>query len=134
MSLTERLLAAMNARDADAFAGLVAPDYRSEQPAHPSRIFRGRDQVRTNWVSVFAGVPDFSAALLTVAVAGDVEVGEWRWDGTHTDGQQFAMRGVTVFGVADGLIQWGRLYMEPLDRTDEGDITDMVQQTYRPPA
>ena len=56
-----RLLAAMNAHDLDAFVACFAPDYRSEQPAHPSRAFEGSDKVRENWTSVFAGVPDFNA-------------------------------------------------------------------------
>jgi hypothetical protein len=41
--------------DLDAFMELFADDYRSEQPAHPNRAFRGADQVRENWASVFAG-------------------------------------------------------------------------------
>jgi hypothetical protein len=41
---------------------------------------------------VFAGVPDFTAELLTSAGAdNDVEIGEWRWHGTHTDGKLFEM-------------------------------------------
>jgi hypothetical protein len=132
MSVTERVLAAMNARDAQAFADCVAEDYRSEQPAHPGRAFRGRGQVLENWTAVFAGVPDFAAELLTLAVADGVEIGEWSWAGSHTDGTQFRMRGTTVFGVEDDQIAWGRLYMEPVD-TGEESIEEMVQTTYRPP-
>ena len=43
---------------ATAFVGLFSAEYRSEQPAHPSRAFHGADQVRENWAAVFAGVPD----------------------------------------------------------------------------
>ena len=63
--LMNRLLAALNAHDLDAFVGCFASDYRSEQPAHPGRAFEGRDKVRENWTSVFAGIPDFHAELLT---------------------------------------------------------------------
>ena len=56
-----QLLEAMNAHDLDAFVACFAPDYRSEQPAHPSRAFDGSDKVRENWTSVFSGVPDFNA-------------------------------------------------------------------------
>src|SRR5215467_9116876 len=96
----DRLLAAMNAHDLDAFVACLAADYRSEQPAHPARAFAGSDQVRENWSSVFSGVPDFAAELLLSAVTDDgVEIGEWRWHGTYTDGSPFAMTGVTVMGI-----------------------------------
>jgi ketosteroid isomerase-like protein len=130
--IMDQLLAAMNAHDLDAFVACFAPDYDSQQPAHPSRSFRGNDQVRKNWESVFAGVPDFSAELIMSAMTGDgVEVGEWRWQGTYTDGSPFGMQGVIVTGVQNNRITWGRLYMELVDQ-DGADINEMVQQTYRP--
>jgi ketosteroid isomerase-like protein len=125
--------AAINDHDLDAFVACFADDYRSEQPAHPSRSFRGADKVRENWVSVFAGIPDLRADLLSSATTTDgVEVGEWHWHGTHVDGSAFAMRGVTVVGVEDDRIAWGRLYMEPVEQ-EGGDIDQMVRETYRPP-
>jgi ketosteroid isomerase-like protein len=129
-----RLLAAMNAHDLDAFVACFALDYRSEQPAHPSRAFEGRDKVRENWTSVFSGVPDFNAELLSSATADDdVEIGEWRLRGTHTDGSPFAMGGVTVMGIEGEHIAWGRLYLEMTER-DGADIDQMVRETYRPPS
>ena len=128
-----RLLAAMNAHDLDAFVACFAPGYRSEQPAHPGRAFEGSDKVRENWASVFAGVPDLGAELLLSATTDEgVEIGEWRWQGTHTDGSPFAMRGVIVLGIEAEQIAWGRLYMEPVE-DDGADIDRMVQETYRPP-
>jgi hypothetical protein len=64
-----------------------------------------------NWRSVFAGVPDFRAELLVASSAGDVEFGEWHWSGTHLDGAPFAMCGVTVMGIEDGRVAWGRMYL-----------------------
>ena len=128
-----RLLAAMNAHDLDAFVACFALDYRSEQPAHPSRAFEGSDKVRENWTGVFSGVPDFNAELLLSATTDDgVEVGEWSWRGTHTDGSPFAMRGVTVMGIEGEQIAWGRLYMEVIER-EGADIDQMVREAYRPP-
>src|SRR3954452_12287474 len=104
---TRRLLAAMNAHDVDAFGDCFAPDYRSEQPAHPGRAFEGSAKVRENWTAVFAGVPDFHAELLLAATAEDgLEIGEWSWTGTHTDGSPFAMRGAMVLGTARAQITW----------------------------
>ena len=131
--MMNRLLAALNAHDLDAFVGCFAADYRSEQPAHPGRSFQGRDKVRENWANVFAGISDFRAELLTSAITdGNVEIGEWRWSGTHTDGAPFAMHGVTVMGIESERIAWARLYMEAVEQ-DGGDIDAMVRETYRPP-
>ena len=44
--VTDRLLAALNAHDLDAFVDCFAADYHSEQPAHPARTFVGSDKVR----------------------------------------------------------------------------------------
>jgi ketosteroid isomerase-like protein len=131
--LTSRLLSAMNAHDLDAMVACFADDYRSEQPAHPNRKFRGREKVRENWGGVFSGVPDFKAELRSAAVTEEgVEIGEWTWSGTHTDGSAFAMRGTTVLGITGDCIEWGRLYMEPVEEGGE-DIDEMVRETYRPP-
>lgn len=78
------------------------------------------------------GVPDFNAELLSSAITDEgAEIGEWRWRGTHTDGSTFAMRGVTIMGVTDDRIAWGRLYMEVVEEGG-ADIDEMVRETYRP--
>ncbi len=130
--IANRLLAAMNAHDLDGFVACFAADYDSQQPAHPSRAFRGSEQVRKNWESVFSGIADFTAELLVSAVVDEgVEISEWRWHGTHTDGSLFGMRGMIVTGVRRDQIAWQRLYMEPIERGG-ADIDEMVQETYRP--
>jgi ketosteroid isomerase-like protein len=110
----------MNARDIDAFVSVFAEDYDSVQPAHPDRNFRGRDQVRSNWSAIFAGVPDFRAELVASAVDGETGWTEWRWHGTHTDGSRLEMAGVIVMGVSDGSIAWARLYVEPVEVAGAG--------------
>lgn len=121
----------MNARDADGIAALFAQDYRSAQPAHPDRGFSGRAQVLENWTGIFRGVPDFAAEMLAWSVDGDTEWGEWSWRGRRVDGIPFAMRGVTIVVVTDGLISAARLYMEPVDDSGQ-DIGDAVRELYRP--
>lgn len=132
--MCERLRAAWNAHDPTRVAALFAEDYRSHQPAHPSRDFAGRAQVLQNWTSVFVGVPDFRAELLASSVTGATEWGEWRWRGTHLDGSPFAMSGVTVLVLQGDLIAEARLYLEPVDADDAGqpDIDEAVQDLYRP--
>ncbi|MEA3184854.1 MAG: hypothetical protein QOJ74_1331 [Ilumatobacteraceae bacterium] len=131
--IVDLMSVALNNHDLDGFVALFASDYRSEQPAHPDRAFTGSDKVRENWAGVFSGVPDFRAELVTALTTDDgVEIAEWRWTGTHTDGASFEMRGMTLLGVANERVAWGRLYMELVER-DGRRIDEMVQDTYRPP-
>lgn len=131
-SVLEHLTAAQNAHDAARFTSYFSEDYQSDQPAHPERTFSGRSLVLENWSSVFAGVPDFRADLLASCCDGNVEWGEVSWHGHHTDGSTFAMRGVIIVTVRDGLIAAGRLYVEPVEQSG-ADIGVAVQQLYRPP-
>jgi ketosteroid isomerase-like protein len=131
-STFERLTEAQNAHDARAMASCFAEDYVSAQPVHPGRAFSGRTQVLANWSSVFEGVPDFRAELVASSLDGQTEWGEFDWSGRHTDGSPFAMRGVVIATVRDGLIAEARLYMEPVDRSDD-DIEAAVHKLYRPP-
>ena len=97
-----------------------AEDYRSEQPAHPDRAFGGRDQVRENWGAIFRDVADFQAELIRSAVDAETVWAEWNWHGTRADATPLVMRGVTVFGVRDGCVRWGRLYMELVEEGGAG--------------
>jgi ketosteroid isomerase-like protein len=118
--VVERLNAAMNAHDIDAFVDCFDEDYESEQPAHPDRAFRGRDHVRRNWSAIFAGVADFTSELVLAGATGDSEWSEWRWRGTQRDGTPLDMAGVIVCGVRDGRLQWARLYVEPVEQGGAG--------------
>src|SRR5215212_3824386 len=116
----ERLNAAMNAHDIDAFVACFDEQYESEQPAHPDRAFRGRDQVRQNWSAIFEGVADFESELIGAAATGETEWSEWRWRGTQADGTPLDMAGVIVCGVRDGRLRWARLYVEPVEQAGAG--------------
>lgn len=122
----ERLVAAMNDHDLDRMVALFHPDYDSRQPAHPGRAFTGREQVRANWVAMFAGVPDFRAEVVRSVQDGEVNWSEWDWHGTRSDGLPFEVRGVTLFEVRDGLIASGTLYVEDVEREAVG-IEDAVE-------
>jgi ketosteroid isomerase-like protein len=118
--VAERLNAAMNAHDIEAFVACFDEEYESEQPAHPDRAFGGRDQVRQNWSAIFDGVPDFRSELRVASATGDTEWSEWHWQGTQADGTPLDMAGVIVAGVQDGRLRWARLYVEPVDHGGEG--------------
>jgi len=124
----ERLQNAMNQHDLDAFLACFEPDYRSEQPAHPSRGFGGREQVEKNWSALFEGIPDFHAELLATATEGDTVWTEWHWTGARrADDAPLDMRGVTLFEIKNGRIISGRLYMEDVEQAG-ADIDETVRR------
>lgn len=110
--IIERYRDAMNARDLAALLGCFDPEYESVQPLNPDRDFRGRATVRERWTAIFATVADFRAEFLRTAAAGDEVWGEWRWLGTRADGTPIDVRGVTILGIRDDRIAWGRFYLE----------------------
>jgi hypothetical protein len=115
MTVAERMAAALNAHDLDAFVDCFAADYDSVQPAHPDRAFRGREQVHANWSAILAGVPDFRAELVRADAVGDVEWSEWHWQGSGLD-----IAGVIVLGVRGDRVAWARLYVEPVEQAGAG--------------
>jgi ketosteroid isomerase-like protein len=112
-----RLCDAITAGDLDGIVGQFADDYVNETPAHPSRGFQGAGQVRQNWSRILAAVPGLRADLVREAVADDAEWSELSFTGTTVDGAPFAMAGVVILGVVDGLARWARFYLEPVDGT-----------------
>jgi ketosteroid isomerase-like protein len=119
-AFVERLRQATNDHDLDAVVECFTPDYRNETPAHPGRGFEGREQVRTNWQRIFAGVPDITADVLGSAVDGDSVWSEWEMRGTRPDGQPHVMRGVIIFGVAGSQAATARFFLEPVDEGEGG--------------
>lgn len=123
-----RLRDAVNAHDPAGMAATMAPDYRSDQPVHPNRHFVGNDQVVVNWSEMFRGVPDLRLEVLAEATDGNTSLSEWVCAGRHTDGTLFELRGVYVCGLRDdGLIQWARLYLEPVEE-DSAAIEEAVRE------
>jgi ketosteroid isomerase-like protein len=114
--MVRRLEAATNAHDLEALVGCFAPEYVNETPLHPARGFRGRDQVRDNWRTIFAGVPDVSAVVLRASCDGGVVWSEWEMSGHRRDGGEHLLRGVILFTVEDGLATRARFYLEPVDQ------------------
>lgn len=115
LETAERLVRATNDHDLDALLACFAPDYRSDQPAHPARAFQGVDQVRKNWSAMFEAVPDVHWELLGVAETADTAWLELRLEGTHPDGSKLHEIGVVILGVRNDRIEWARLYLEDVD-------------------
>src|SRR6185437_5282945 len=130
-ALVQRLQQATNAHDLEALVACFAPDYRNETPAHPERSFSGREQVRTNWTQIFAAIPDVTTTVLRCAVDGDTVWSEWEHRGTRADGTPHLLRGVVIFGVADGLAAWARFYLEPV-QAGAGSVDQAIQRQVAP--
>jgi ketosteroid isomerase-like protein len=120
VALVQRLRRAVDDHDLDAVVDCFVPEYRNETPAHPGRGFEGRDQVRTNWERIFAGIPDITAEVLRTVGDGQVVWSEWEMRGTRPDGQPHLMRGVIIFGVPEERVAWARFYLEPVDPGEGG--------------
>lgn len=71
--------------------------------------------------------------LVASAVNGETEWGESYWRGHHTDGSAFAMRGVTIFVVRDGLVVEGA-FVHGAVEVGGGDIDVAVEELYKPPS
>ena len=127
LEAVERLRHAMNEHDLEAFVACFDPKYRSEQPAHPTRGFAGREHVEKNWSALFEGIPDFHAELLATATEGDTLWCEWHWTGTRANEAPLDMRGVTLFEMKNAQIVSGRLYMEEVEETGT-DIGETVRR------
>ncbi len=126
-ALVRRLCTATNAHDVDAVVDCFQPDYVNETPAHPARGFTGREQVRRNWTQIFASIPDLTAEVSRSAARGDTVWSEWELRGTRRDGVPHVMRGVIIFGVAEGRAAWARFYLEPLD-AGPGNVDEAVRR------
>jgi limonene-1,2-epoxide hydrolase len=121
-TVLEQLHNAMNQHDLEAMLQCFDPDYRSEQPLHPNRGFGGKEQVRKNWSAIFESFPDFEATLLRHTADEGTVWSEWHWTATGLN-----MAGVTLLGVEDDRIVWGRLYMEPIEEAGE-NIDEAVKR------
>ncbi|MGH2867249.1 MAG: nuclear transport factor 2 family protein [Solirubrobacteraceae bacterium] len=126
-AMVDRLVQATNEHDAEAVAACFAEDYENQTPVHPARGFRGRAQVRQNWEQIFSFVPDLRAEVIRSTVDGETAWTEWEMTGTRRDGTAHQMRGVVLFGVRDGLAQWARFYLEPVD-SGAGTVDDAVRE------
>jgi ketosteroid isomerase-like protein len=120
LAIADRLRDAVNRHDLDALVRCFAPNFVNETPVHPSRSFRGRDQVRKNWAEIFAAVPDLDADMVGCVSQGDTVWTEWEMRGTRLDGGHHLMRGVSIFEVVDDSFASVRFYLEPVEQTGVG--------------
>lgn len=124
-----RLLDATNRHDVEGIVACFSPDYRNEMPVHPLRGFTGNEQVRRNWTTILAGIPDHRAEITALALDGDTAWTEWRMGGTRRDGVPHEMAGVVIFTLGDGLITAARFYLETVE-TSTGDADALLAREF----
>jgi hypothetical protein len=125
-SWLQRLVQATNDHDLASLVGCFAADYENQTPAHPSRGFVGRDQVRANWEQIFAFVPDLQAEVVAATFDGPTAWTEWVMRGTRRDGSAHHVAGVIVFEVVDGAAHRARFFLEPVEESS-GSVGDAVR-------
>lgn len=119
---------AVNNHDVEAIAACFATDYQDIEPAHPTRkVTGGREDVRKNFGIVVRSMPDLRLELLRIAEDAVTAWSELDWSGTRRDGSREHMRGVSIFGIPDGQIAWGRIYLESVEE-DGIDIEERVRR------
>jgi ketosteroid isomerase-like protein len=113
--LLERMRAALDAHDLDAFVSFFRDDYVGERPRHPGSPMSSREDVRRNWEEVISDVPDLRVDVPAAVEDGNTIWSEWRAYGTARSGAELELRGVIIFGIQDGQVAWSRMYMEPVE-------------------
>ena len=130
--LLERMRAALDAHDLDAFVEFFRDDYVGERPRHPGAKISSREDVRTNWSEVISDVPDLSVEVPAAVEDGNTIWSEWRAYGTARSGAMLELRGVIIFGIQDDLVAWSRMYLEPVEQ--EGlTLEELAGVEPRPP-
>jgi len=123
----DRLTRATNDHDLDALTACFADDYENITPAHPSRGFVGRDQVRRNWEQIFAFVPDVRGTLVAAAADGGTVWSQWELRGTRRDGSAHHLAGVIIFEVDGDTARRATFFLEAVDESP-GSVDDAVRR------
>ncbi len=111
-----RLERAINDRDLEGLIRLFHPEVVVEYPAHPSRNFRGRDQIWRNWAPIMAKLDDFKATAVRWAVTDDAVWVEWLWQGRQADGSPGDQAGIVIHELEGDQIRHVLFYLEPVDK------------------
>ena len=121
--LTDVYVTMLNTHDADLVDNFIAEDYVNHNPF----VAGGREGNRQFWTAFFAALPDLSATIEDLVVAGDRVVGRFVYRGTHTgdlmgipaSGNSVEMRSIDIWRVQDGLF---------VEHWDELNLLQVFQQ------
>ena len=119
----EVYLEMLNTHDPDLVDRFVAEDYVN----HNAVVADGREANRQFWGAFFTGLPDLTATLEDLVVAGDRVVGRFVYRGTHSghllgipaSGHAVEMRSIDIWRVSNGLF---------VEHWDELNLLEVFQQ------
>lgn len=117
MDPTDRFIAALNARDLDALAECLHPDFEMVVPQKPNRGFRGRGQELANMRYLFETCPDMTVTLLRKCVDG-TEI----WTETTATGTNLNVAACVIWQIdpVTDTIRSGRYYAEAVQHDAPG--------------
>ena len=133
LDVLDRLVTAVNDHDLDRLVGCFAEDYRLTDPVHPARSFEGAAQVRRNWSTMFAAVPDVHLEVQDRAVTDSGFWLEATQAGTRHDGVRLTTRTVFVAKVDRGQIHSAHMYAAPVEEGGPGIDAVFAAMAGRPP-
>ena len=121
--LAETYLAMLNTHEPDLVDRFVAEDYVN----HNAFVADGREANRQFWTTFFAALPDLSATMEDLVIAGDRVVGRFVYCGNHTgefmgipaSGNPVEMRSIDIWRVADAMF---------VEHWDELNLLQLFQQ------
>ncbi|WP_256792015.1 nuclear transport factor 2 family protein [Terrabacter sp. Ter38] len=111
----DELVASTNSHDLDALVDCFADDYELTDPGHPARSFTGARQVRKNWTTMFAAVPDIHIDVQQHVVTTDGFWLEAAQVGTRRDGVKLTGQMVFIASVSGGRIASAHIYVSPVE-------------------
>src|SRR5918994_1322255 len=122
-SLAETFVRMLNERDPDLVDRFVARDYRN----HNAFVGDGREANRRFWAGFFAALPDLTATMEDLIIAGDRVVGRFVYRGTHAGelmgipatGNPVEMRSIDIWRVEDAMF---------VEHWDELNLLELFQQ------
>jgi len=105
-ALLEKYVAAVNAHDPDAFAGIVAESYIQNSGRNPNGLAAQIENFR----GIFSRMPDVQARIEDRVISGDKVVARMTLSATHTQplqgiaptGRRFGLRTIDIWRVENG--------------------------------
>ena len=119
----ETYLAMLNTHEPDLVDRFVAEGYVN----HNAFVADGREANRQFWTAFFAALPDLSATMEDLVIAGDRVVGRFIYRGTHTgefmgipaSGNPVEMRSIDIWRVENAMFE---------EHWDELNLLQLFQQ------
>ncbi|MGI8547792.1 MAG: ester cyclase [Gemmatimonadaceae bacterium] len=121
--LVDTYITMLNTHDADLVDEFVTEDYIN----HNAFVADGREANRQFWSEFFTGLPDLSATMEDVVIAGDRVVGRFVYRGTHSaelmgvpaSGNAVEMRSIDIWRLQNNMF---------IEHWDELNLLQMFQQ------